>query len=40
VPGAVVVLYAPVLARMVTTWYRQEAASHGFLVPLIARYLA
>lgn len=32
-------LYAPVAAGMAEDWWRQENASHGFLVPLIAAYL-
>lgn len=31
-------LYKPVVAGMVTDWYRDDNYSHGFLVPLIAGY--
>jgi len=33
-------LYGPVLKDMVATWWTSENASHGFLVPIAAGYLA
>ena len=33
-------VYAPVIAGMVGTWWRVDNASHGFAIPLIAGYLA
>jgi len=38
--ASVLVLYAPVLAGMAAEWWGNEAASHGFLIPLIAGFLA
>jgi exosortase len=37
--GAVVALYAPILARLVYQWYDNADYSHGFLVPLLSAYL-
>ena len=38
--AAMVLLYWPVLAGMATSWAKDENASHGFLIPPIAAYLA
>jgi exosortase len=38
--AATAALYAPVLAGMATEWWRNDSASHGFLVPVIAGWLA
>jgi EpsI family protein len=38
--AATAALYGPVLAGMVTDWWRNDSASHGFLVPVIAGWLA
>src|SRR3990170_3458021 len=38
--AAMLALYAPVLAGMARAWWTQDNASHGFLIPLIAAYLA
>lgn len=37
--AATAALYGPVLAGMVTDWWHNESASHGFLVPVIAGWL-
>jgi exosortase len=37
--AAVVCLYFPVLADLVTQWQTDENYSHGFLIPLISAYL-
>jgi EpsI family protein len=38
--AATAALYGPVLAGMAADWWRNESASHGFLVPVIAGWLA
>jgi len=37
--GALVFLYAPVLARLVTQWWQDANYSHGFLVPLFVGFV-
>ena len=37
--AVVVVLYAPVLSRLVDQWYHDADYSHGFLVPVLSAYL-
>jgi exosortase len=38
--GLLVLVYAPVLARLVQQWNNDEDMGHGFFVPVIAAYIA